>query len=139
MKTCRVCGLTANTDIDLNNFVSNKRSPLGKANICKACKRAETKKEYHNDPQKRIAQNKCFRQTKKVKGILDKGGKCSKCGIEYNGENACIFDFHHTDPSQKDFSPSSFRHKSWEQFKTEIDKCDLLCANCHRLEHNSGY
>lgn len=139
MRKCRVCGLEAHTEKDLENFVSNKRSPHGKSNICLTCKRAETKKEYYDNPNKRINQNKEFRQTKKVRGILDKGGKCAKCTIEYDGNNACIFDFHHTDPTQKDFSPSSFRHKSWDAFKNEIDKCILLCSNCHRLEHHSGY
>lgn len=137
MKTCRVCGKTANTKQELSEFVSNNRSPLGKANICKECKRAETNKEYHDNPKKRIEQNKQYRQTKKIRAIEYKGNKCENCGIKYDGTNACIFDFHHLDPNEKDFSPASYRHKSWDAFKTEIDKCSLLCSNCHRLTHHS--
>ena len=45
-----------------------------------------------------------------------------------------VYDFHHRDPSQKDFSISK-NAKSFEKCKQELDKCDLLCANCHRLRH----
>ena len=139
MRKCRICGIEAHTDKELEKFVSNKNSPHNKAQLCKPCKRVLTSKEYTDNPQKRIDQNKNFRQTKKVRGIEYKGSKCAHCGLEYNGQNACVFDFHHEDPTQKDFSPSSFRHKAWDSFKAEIDKCILLCSNCHRLEHNRGY
>ena len=62
-----------------------------------------------------------------------KGGCCSKCGY-----NKCIsaLEFHHLDPSQKDFSLSSDGHtRSWETTKIELDKCILVCANCHREIH----
>lgn len=137
MRKCRVCGITADTEKDLDLFVSNKNSPFGKANICKRCKREETKQEYKHNPNKRIEQQKTHRQTKKIKAIVYKGGECVRCGIKYNGTNACIFDFHHTDPKQKDFSPSNNRHRPWSVYKEEVDKCILLCSNCHRLEHHS--
>lgn len=61
-----------------------------------------------------------------------KGGKCQKCGYD-----KCIeaLQFHHIDPSKKDFSIGG---KSWafERMKKEVDKCILLCANCHIEEHN---
>jgi endogenous inhibitor of DNA gyrase (YacG/DUF329 family) len=66
----------------------------------------------------------------KFKAVKYKGGKCIKCGY-----NSCIaaLEFHHTDPSSKEFSISSQPHtRSWEKLKTEIDKCELLCSNCHR-------
>ena len=71
----------------------------------------------------------------KVKSIQYKGGACEHCGIEFDG---CpdIFDFHHKDPSQKDFALSSKGYTmSWERMSAELDKCLLLCANCHRIEH----
>lgn len=61
-----------------------------------------------------------------------KGGCCERCGY-----NKCLsaLEFHHTDPSQKDFSiANSF--KNIDKLKTEVDKCLLLCANCHREEHD---
>ena len=67
----------------------------------------------------------------KKKAIEYKGGKCEKCGYDrYDG----ALEFHHIDPSQKDIKLSSTR-RGWKKVKEEIDKCILLCANCHREEH----
>ena len=43
-------------------------------------------------------------------------------------------EFHHLDPKEKDFSIST-NIKSLDLIKKELDKCILLCANCHREEH----
>lgn len=62
-----------------------------------------------------------------------KGGKCEQCGYD-----KCIaaLEFHHLDPLIKEFSISSDGYgKSWEKIKIELDKCDLLCSNCHREKH----
>lgn len=62
-----------------------------------------------------------------------KGGKCKLCGYD-----RCIeaLEFHHIDPSKKDFSISSRGHaRSWKRVKEELDKCIMLCANCHREIH----
>lgn len=69
------------------------------------------------------------------------GGKCVVCLIKYNGNNACIFDFHHRDPSEKEFSinMSTLSRKSLKDVLKELNKCSLLCSNCHRLLHFSGY
>jgi len=64
------------------------------------------------------------------------GGECKRCGWEGDVSG---FDFHHKDPNQKDFNPSGLNlaNKSWERGKEELDKCELLCALCHRLEHST--
>lgn len=61
------------------------------------------------------------------------GGSCQRCNLTTT--KYCVYDFHHRDPSQKDFSLSKV-NKSFERLKPELDKCDLLCANCHRLVHD---
>jgi len=62
-----------------------------------------------------------------------KGGACQRCGVSYPH---VVYDLHHRDPSQKEFSPSNAIFKrSFESLLAEAEKCDLLCANCHRLEH----
>lgn len=62
------------------------------------------------------------------------GGSCIKCGY-----NASIFalQFHHREPKDRSFglSGNSVRSKAWESITAEIDKCDLLCANCHAETH----
>ena len=62
-----------------------------------------------------------------------KGGRCVICGYD-----RCIeaLEFHHLDPTQKDFGISSKGYtRSWGKVKEEADKCVLLCANCHREVH----
>jgi hypothetical protein len=66
----------------------------------------------------------------KERAIAYLGGKCQVCGYD---KCAAAMDFHHRDPRQKDFHISS--KQSWEAIQPELDKCCLLCANCHRETH----
>ena len=77
------------------------------------------------------AVNKCRKKTK-IKAVEYKGGKCEICSY-----NKCIeaLEFHHKDSTKKDFGISKGPTRSWEKVKNEIDKCMLLCANCHREIH----
>jgi hypothetical protein len=63
-----------------------------------------------------------------------KGGKCEFCGY-----NKCVeaLEFHHIDETTKEFQISGST-KSLENQKKEVDKCYMLCANCHRELH-SGF
>jgi hypothetical protein len=72
-----------------------------------------------------------WRKRTKIKLVEYKGGKCERCGYDKYPE---VLEFHHKDPNEKDFSISG---KSWsfERLKKEVDKCILLCANCHRETH----
>lgn len=72
-----------------------------------------------------------YRREVKRKLIEYKGGKCQICGY-----NRCqeALEFHHLDPSQKDFTISGGT-RSFESLKPEVDKCILVCANCHREIH----
>lgn len=64
-----------------------------------------------------------------------KGNKCCCCG--YNATTAAL-DFHHIDPKTKSGNTSAIIKKSWNEAKDELDKCALVCANCHREIH-SGF
>lgn len=72
------------------------------------------------------------RRKLKLLAVEYKGGKCERCGY-----HKCIdaLDFHHLDTSIKEFGIGSGSTKAWEIVKKELDKCELLCANCHREEH----
>lgn len=66
------------------------------------------------------------------KAINYKGGKCELCNY-----NKCpqALEFHHLN-KQKEFGISAKGYtRSWEKVKKEIDKCILVCANCHREMH----
>lgn len=59
------------------------------------------------------------------------GGCCQKCGGVFSH---AVYDFHHV--GQKDGDPSYLiANSSIKKIAEEIEKCVLLCANCHRVEH----
>jgi DNA invertase Pin-like site-specific DNA recombinase len=72
-----------------------------------------------------------WRRRKKIELVDYKGGRCNKCGYD-----KCIdaLEFHHLNPEDKDFTISG---KSWsiERLKKEVDKCILVCSNCHKEIH----
>lgn len=87
------------------------------------------------DEKKKRAVIAVQKRRKKIKelAIEYKGGCCEKCG--YNKYNE-VLEFHHLDPTKKDFGIASDGHcKSWEKVKKELDKCIMVCANCHREIH----
>jgi hypothetical protein len=97
------------------------------------------KTEFSVDKKGRKRCKKCnyesvAKKRKNYKQILVeyKGGKCEICGYD-----KCIeaLDFHHKDPTQKDFNISASKICNIETLKKEVDKCMLLCANCHREIH----
>ncbi|WCS70043.1 hypothetical protein Goe27_01650 [Bacillus phage vB_BsuM-Goe27] len=73
----------------------------------------------------------------RVKLIESLGSKCVKCGLDHDGTNTPAFDFHHRDPSTKEFNVNmnSINRFSLEKLKAETNKCELLCSNCHRIHH----
>jgi len=77
-----------------------------------------------------------WRRRTKLKLIDWKGGKCEICG--YDKRIPGVFVFHHRDPSQKEFGVSG-KTKSIEKLKKEVEKCQLLCANCHAEVHDAEY
>jgi predicted nucleic acid-binding Zn ribbon protein len=74
---------------------------------------------------------------RKIKAVQFYGGKCIGCGY-----NKCpgVLAFDHRDPATKEVAPSYAIMKwSWERAKKELDKCDLLCSNCHGERHWMQY
>jgi 5-methylcytosine-specific restriction endonuclease McrA len=63
-----------------------------------------------------------------------KGGRCTLCGY-----NTCAnaLELHHRIKSEKDFGLSAHGlTRAWLKVKAEADKCELVCANCHREVHS---
>lgn len=58
--------------------------------------------------------------------------KCSHCPEN----DAVCLEFHHLDPTKKETAIGTVANKwSLKRLKAEIEKCIVLCANCHRKEH----
>jgi hypothetical protein len=73
-----------------------------------------------------------WRKRTKIKLLEYKGGKCEICG--YDRCNRAL-QFHHRNPLEKDFTISG-RSLSFDRLKDEVDKCVLVCANCHSEIHD---
>lgn len=114
-KTCPNCKKEKNlTDFYLRN--RNEKNNLEPSTYCKPCTRKLT-----------VTRGRDL----KIQAVKLKGGKCENCG--YNHYIGAL-EFHHLDPSEKEISFSKSR-RSFENLKAELEKCVLLCSNCHREEH----
>ena len=72
------------------------------------------------------------RKAIRQKAIEHKGGKCQLCGYKKCTE---ALEFHHFDNKSFGISQKGYT-RSWENVEKELDKCILLCANCHREVEN---
>lgn len=72
------------------------------------------------------------RKEVKEKSIAYLGGECQRCGYS---KSSSALQFHHRDPDEKDFQIAGNHCRSWETIQRELDKCDLLCSNCHCEVH----
>ena len=113
--------------------VSNKRKMMGEV----AWEEYQRQRKNRKGKQYKLrnAELNCFRaaesrRKKKALLVLYKGGKCEVCG--YDKDIPPSFVFHHLD--QKDFTISS-KHYGINKMKSEVDKCQLLCARCHAEIH----
>jgi phage FluMu protein Com len=112
--------------------VNNKNFPIRKryAKLRKRCgfERRSISECRECNRKRTFERNNQFKQ----KCVEYKGGKCTVCGYE-----KCLsaLDFHHRNPNEKDFEIGDMRHKPWELIKTELDKCNCVCRNCHAEIH----
>ncbi len=89
---------------------------------------------------KEIIKRAVTKRRKRIRemAVMYKGGKCMRCGYD---KCPGALDFHHIDSSKKAFGISKGGiTRSWSRVKKEVNKCMLICANCHREEHwNNTY
>ena len=119
-KICEIC----NKEYETNSF-----SRI----YCYECSGESTRKDNNT----RKHQKTILRRNMKLQAIKMLGGKCSICGY-----NKCIdaLEFHHKDPKQKDFKIGAGNTISWKEYKSEVEKCILVCSNCHKEIHSKiGY
>lgn len=85
----------------------------------------------HALPRKSNAENVAtWRRRLKALLVEEAGGRCFDCGVE---GPPYIFDFDHREPGEKAFAVSQTGATvSLKRVREEIEKCDLVCANCHR-------
>lgn len=115
--------IASNIGIDNNGFRK-----------CVECNRKYlySKKKGHTGTRCNSCKTSRKRNGKKARAILYMGGKCILCGY-----NKCVsaMVFHHINPLNKEFGIGQATYLSWIRIKREIDKCVLLCHNCHSEVH----
>lgn len=111
-----------------------KNKKLGiKQKYCKFCQKKWKDAHYVNNKKYYYEKNKVLRKKKKewwneLKSKLI----CEICGEDH----PATIDFHHSDPSKKDFTISKkFAWYGKSKILEEIKKCQILCSNCHRKLH----
>lgn len=115
--------------------------------ICTTCKQEKPIDEFYEQKDRKNGHSKCkscFNKycserwiNRKIKSIQYKGSKCIDCNLEYPLAPYVVFDFHHLNPNEKDVDWTKLRLRSWSSITNELDKCVLLCSNCHRIRHHS--
>jgi hypothetical protein len=113
-KICSKC----NRELPLSEFHKNGFSSNGEQKYRGYCKECANKKESD-----RYQQKKAYVNSQKV--------ECKKCGET----RFYTLDFHHKDAKTKDFTIGRFKKGALQTIQKEIDKCVVLCANCHREFH----
>ena len=72
------------------------------------------------------------RQKRKNQLVKIIGGKCCVCGYS---KAISALEFHHLNPSQKEYQLSSGNCRSIQEDLKEAKKCILVCSNCHKEIH----
>ena len=114
-------------------YMGRNNRKLEKPNILKPCR-------VCNKPSKRQTSRLCASCETKIRKIRVKkaalkllGGSCNYCGWD----KEISLQFHHTDPTVKEFQISKIANRKWELVKNELKKCIILCANCHIAHHSN--
>ena len=128
MKQCTKCKI----DKEQSEFNIRKHSPDGLSYQCKECTRHNSAFHYLENKRSYVKRNKERRTGYRT--FIDELKSKSSCEVCGNNHPA-VLDFHHHDPNGKEFEISRGHHFSLETLQTEINKCKILCSNCHRVLH----
>jgi len=109
---CNLCGETNKI-----NFYGHKKS------LCKKCMNEHS-----------VERILCQRKKIKIKLYEAFGKQCSCCGLI---DHYSVYDFHHLNSKEKEFSIADKNHGSWGSIKDEAKKCTMVCSNCHRKLHSN--
>lgn len=117
-RSCRKCGKTQDeTAFPKVGIIKGKQYYRAKCDRCywrtKAATRTQTKNWWED---------------------FKKSLVCVDCGED----DSIVLDFHHRNPNEKDWEVSSMVSHAYskERILREADKCDVVCANCHRRRHH---
>lgn len=130
MKNCPNCNL----DKPLSEFSKSKRTKDGHDYRCKLCQNASNKSWMARNWEKKIQQQGERRRALSEQLSSYKAERGCTCCTE---DDPVCLELHHLDPTQKEINPADMAGSgwSWERMLTEIEKCVILCSNCHKKVH----
>lgn len=113
------------------NVVRQPCQPLGERALTVA-ERAAAWRRRHPDRARQVSADARQRRRDRL-AVLKADQGCTRCGID----DPRVLDFHHHDAAAKVLAVSQLvARASWAAVLDEIAKCDVVCANCHRIiEH----
>lgn len=133
MKTCTLC----QKSLTLDNFNKKNTSKDGLQNVCKECNR-EKSQAYYKANKNHHSKSILARKKVTIKLNKEKVNEIKKSGCSICSETSiCTLDFHHMDAESKDNTVSRLLAIgcSFSRILNEIEKCILVCSNCHRKIH----
>lgn len=129
-KICSKCKIEKPRD----EFLWKNKSKNLKHSVCSECYKEVRKKSY--DANSEYYKNKSKNRRKNHSIKYEEYKKTLSCIVCSESESVCL-DFHHLDSSGKEYSVGTKKYstQSFETTKKEIEKCVVLCSNCHRKLH----
>ena len=129
MKICNVC----KCDKDESDFLFRNKSKGTRHSACRDCYKIIRKKSYESNKDYYIKKSK--RRSDEINSWffdIKSNLKCEICGFSHV---ACL-DFHHVNSDDKEIEVSTLvASGNKKRILKEIEKCIVLCSNCHRIHH----
>lgn len=129
VKICTKC----KSEKPISEFAFRNKKTGKFASNCKSCQKSMKDKHYNTNKTRYLERNRKRKKEKREWWLnLKNTLSCKNCGISH----VAVLDFHHRDPTEKEFTISNF-YRIYEKKKIllELEKCDVLCSNCHRILH----
>lgn len=132
----RVCaGCKENLPLDRFAWKSKKNNQ--RQHRCRPCYKAYANAYYHRPVEKQKQITRVRKNTNKLQERYKQWRKTLYCSMCDETAPECM-DLHHLDPSKKEYAVSKILWQigSWNKFMQEVDKCIVVCGNCHRKIHS---
>lgn len=133
LKRCSCCKIFK----PFSDYHKDSSNKYGLAYNCKTCANLKSQ-TWHSQRENLDKRNQRVQERvrdRKRRYIHQMGDCCADCGQSF--PDVC-YDFHHLDDSTKEFHPANGLKLSPARLKKELEKCILLCSNCHRIRHHDS-